>query len=268
MTLRTIGALTRASWYEAKSYRVRLVMQVASILMTVLPLFFIANALQDMMARSIAVESDQYFSFLLVGTVAFMFFGVALSGLQSTIGGAISTGYFETLLMTRAPLSAVLGGLSTYTLLLTGVRAAVMVITGWLLGAHIAWLQIAPATFILALVVAVHWGIGLIGSALMIAFRTAGPLNAIVSTTSVLFGGVYYPVSSIPSWLRSIADVTPLAYGLRALRRVLLQGESLGAVSTDVAILAAMTVLSLMAGAWAMRVALNYAKRAGTLSSY
>ena len=108
----------------------------------------------------------------------------------------------------------------------------------------------------------------MVGSGLIMAFRTAGPLTSIVTTISIFFGGVYYPVSAIPSWLKNIADATPLAYGLRALRRVLLLGEGLSAVGNDLAILAAMGVVTLIVGAAAFSVALRYAKRAGMLSTY
>ena len=62
------------------------------------------------------------------------------------------------------------------------------------------------------------------------------------------------PCHPIPSWLGAIANVTPLAYGLNALRRVLIQGESLAAVAPDVAILAAIGAVLLAIGAMAIRI--------------
>ena len=68
MSARVVGALARASWHQAKSYRLSLVMQTGGLLFMVVPLFFISTALQSTMAGTIAAESDQYFSFLLVGS--------------------------------------------------------------------------------------------------------------------------------------------------------------------------------------------------------
>lgn len=268
MTARAIGALTRASWYHARSYRLSLVMQFLGLIFTVVPIYFISTALETTMAGTIAGESDQYFGFMLVGMVALMFVTASISTLQGTIAGGISTGYFESLLMTRAPVPWILSGLTSYGLILTAIRATIMLVAGWALGAQVAWSQALPAALIILVLVATHWGIGLIGAGLIIAFRTAGPLNTIVTTLSVFFGGVYYPVSAIPSWLKSISDATPLSYGLRALRRVLLQGNDLSAVSSDLSILVAMGVLTLMVGSWAFATSLRYAKRAGTLSTY
>lgn len=268
MSVQAVGALTRAAWYQAKSYRVSLVMQVGGLLLTVIPLYFIATALETTMAGTISSEADQYFSFMLVGSIALMFITVGVASLQGTIAGGISNGYFESLLMTRTPVPQVLVGLTAYPLLLTSVRATVMIVAGWALGAQIEWSQVLPAILIILLLFLTHWGIGLVGAGLIMAFRTAGPLNQIVTTISIFFGGVYYPVSAIPSWLRNVADATPLAYGLRALRQVLLLGNDLSEVGSDVAVLAAMGVVTLIVGAAAFSIALGYAKKAGTLSTY
>ena len=141
----TVGALTRASWYSAKSYRLSLVMQVAGLLFTVIPIYFIANALQSTMAGTIMGESREYFSFMLVGSVALMFVTTAIASLQGTITGGISNGYFESLLMTRSPVPLLLVGLTSYPLILTTIRATVMLTAGWVLGAPIAWSQVVPA---------------------------------------------------------------------------------------------------------------------------
>ena len=266
--MRTIGALTRAAWLQARSYRLAMAMSVGGLVFSVVPTFFIAGALQPTMAESIASESEQYFAFMLVGAIAIMFVTAAISTLHGAVAGGISSGYFETLLMTRSSVPAVLIGLTSYGLLFTAVRAGVMLLAGWLLGAQVVWSQVVPALFILGLLVAAHWGIGLVAAALVIAFRTAGPLSQGVMVISVLFGGVYYPTNVIPSWLGAISQVTPLAYGLRALRRVLLHGAGLGDVWSDVAVLVAIGAGLVLAGALAIRFALRHARRTGSLGFY
>jgi ABC-2 type transport system permease protein len=243
-------------------------MQVFGLLIAVFPLYFVTGALQSTMADAIANESDQLFGFVLIGSIALMLVTSSMTVLPGVIGGGIATGYFESLLMTRASLPAVFVGLTSYGMLLTALRGTVMVVGGWAIGASVAWGQILPGLFILILLIAAHFGVGLMAAALVIAFRTSGPLTTIVTTVSTFFGGVYYPVSSIPSWLGAIATVTPLSYGLRSLRRVLLQGESLSSVAVDLAILAGMGVVIMLLGVLSMRAALTYARRAGTLGMY
>ena len=266
--LQTVGALTRASWYQARSYRLALLMQAFSILLVVVPTYFISRALQPTMAGPIAAESDQYFAFVLVGSIALTLVTTAMTALQGAIGGGIASGYFESLLMTRSTLPATLVGLSSYPVLITAIRAGAMLAAGAALGAQVVWQNSLPALLILALLVAAHWGFGLMAAALIVAFRTSGPIIQVVSLFSLLFGGVYYPVSVIPSWLGVVAQVTPLAYGLRAFRRVLLQGDGLGSVATDLLMVTSMGAVALVIGALSFQAALRYARRAGTLGAY
>ena len=105
-------------------------------------------------------------------------------------------------------------------------------------------------------------------AALVVAFRTTGGISTIVTTVSVFFGGIYYPVSQIPSWLGLIAKATPISYGLISLRRVLIHGHSLTEVGPELSILAAMGVFSVAVGSIAMDLALRYARKSGSLGAY
>ena len=60
----------------------------------------------------------------------------------------------------------------------------------------------------------------------------------------------------------------PLSYGLRALRRTLLDGAPLAASARDLTVLAASTAVLLTASLIAFSLALRHAKHAGTLAQY
>jgi ABC-2 type transport system permease protein len=102
----------------------------------------------------------------------------------------------------------------------------------------------------------------------MLWFRTTGPLPKAVIGLSGFLGGVYYPTHIIPSWLHSISAALPLTYGLRALRRVLLEGAPLRSVAADVAILAAFAVVLCALAMLTFTLALRDAKRTGSLAQY
>jgi ABC-2 type transport system permease protein len=109
---------------------------------------------------------------------------------------------------------------------------------------------------------------GLIASALVLMFRTAGPLPQAVTYLSILLGGVYYPTSVIPDWIQKLSDWVPLTYALRALRRVILEGAGLRTVIADIGmVMLFIAVLSTVA-CLAFSIAYRYAKRAGTLAQY
>lgn len=261
-------ALLRVGWLSASSYRVGMALSVGGLLVTVVPLYYVAHALQPVMAESIRGQGSEYFGFVLVGMMAFNFLGPALNALPGAVGSGIRSGTLEAMLGTPAPLPSLLAGLVSYDLAWAGVRAAVLGLAGVALGARLAPEAVLPAAAVMALIVAAHLPFGLLGAALVLAFRTPGPLPRVMVAASVLLGGVYYPPEVIPEGLRALSAAMPLTYGLRALRRLLLEGASPAAVAADVAILAAFAAALLAAGALVFAAALRYARRAGTLAQY
>lgn len=266
--LREVMALVRAGWLTALSYRVGMLFSLFALIVTVIPVYFVANALQPVMAKSIASETHQYFGFLLLGTIIIPFLNAAMGAVPGAIGSGIATGTLEALLATPARLSAILAGLSGYTFLWTMLKAVLLLLAGWTLGAHVAWSNALTALLILVLIVLAYLPVGIVSAAAVLAFRTAGPLAQGVLIGSVLLGGVYYPTQVIPAWLRSFSAIIPLTYGLRALRRTLLENASLASVTSDLGILVLFIVVLSAISLGALSAALRYARRNGTLAQY
>jgi ABC-2 type transport system permease protein len=260
--------LVRAHWLVAASYRVKLALSLGSLVVTLVPLFFIAGALQPIMAESIRAEGGHYFAFLIVGMVVFLFLTTAVNSLPQTIQTGISNGTLEAFFATPTSLPILLGGLTGYGFVWTGARALVLLLGGAILGMQIAWQQLGPALLILGLIVLAYLAFGLMAAALVLAFRTAGPLPGAVLAVSGLLGGVYYPTNVIPAWIEQVVQFIPLTYGLRAMRQTLLEGMSFRYIAADVAIVAGFAVvllgISLAAFSWALR----YSRRSGTLAHY
>lgn len=266
--MRKILALCAASWQTMISYRLQAVLSIVGLLATVVPLFFISGALQPIMANAIRAEGGQSFGFLLVGLATFSLVTVAVSTLPSAVGSGVGSGVLEALLATPTRTTTLLAGFSAFPMLWATVKAAIMLAVGWILGANVIPAQVVPASLVLALIIAAHIPVGLVGAALMIAFRTAGPLPRAVVLVSGFLGGVYYPTHVIPSWLQVVSTFLPLTYGLRALRRVVLDGASLSSVAADLWALVFATIMLSAIGVATVTVAFRYARRNGTLSQY
>lgn len=261
-------ALTRADGLTVFSYRLQTIVWMGGLLVTIVPLYFVAQALQPVMTNSIATEGQQYFGFLLVGIIAFLLLATSVNALPEAIQSGIRRGTLEAMLATPTPLPVLLAGMMGFPLLLTIMRAAIMLISAWVLGAHVVWARALPAFGILVLIVLAHIPFAVLSASLILAFKTAGPFPTGVVTVSALLGGVYYPTQVIPSWLHYVSAFLPLTYGLRALRRTLLDRASLSILAPDllmlIALIVALFVTSLVVFSWALR----YARRAGTLAQY
>lgn len=268
MNTRAALAMTRAQWLSASSYRVSMILSLVGTVAAVVPTLLVARALQPVMAGAIRGEGHQYFGFLLLGTVTFTFLPIAINTLPSSIGSSIGNGTLEMVLGTPTGPAVLLSGFMGYGLLWTAARATLLLLAGGLLGASFNLLHAPAAALILFLIFLAHVPIGLIAAASVLAFRTAGPMPQAVLILSTLLGGVYYPTRVIPGWLRPFADFFPLSYGLRALRRVLMDGASIMQVAPDLTQLALMTVVLFAIGTLFFSLALGYAMRNGSLSNY
>jgi ABC-2 type transport system permease protein len=263
-----VWALIRSSWLAASSYKLGFVMSFGALVLSVVPIFFITRALQSTMANVIQGQGDQYFAFLVVGLIALNLVTSTIYALPGGLQNATSTGTLEALLATPTSVSALLVGLSGYEVLFSVLRGAVMLAAAGILGARVEWLQLGASIPIVALVVLAHLPIAIITAAMVLAFRTRGPLPQLVLLASTFLGGVYYPTTVIPGWIESISAFIPLTYGLTALRAVLLEGGSLASVWREVSILLAFAAVATLISGVTFRAALRYARKVGNLAQY
>lgn len=268
MNLRGVSALIRAGWRTALSYRLRFAVSMVSILVMIVPLYLVSRAVQPFMAPIIQNEGTHYFAFVTLGLFTASLVGACLNALPDAITSDLNSGFFEAVVSTPSGAGSVAVGLSGYSVLRNTLRGITLLAGAVVLGVHLVWSRIPEALLIVVLIAVAHFGIGLIAAALVVAFRTNAAIPQGALLVSGLLGGVYYPTTVIPSWVQSVSDGVPLAYGLRALRHTLLDGQGIEMVLKDVSILAAFAVVLTASGAVAYRASLHYARQAGSLSQY
>jgi ABC-2 type transport system permease protein len=276
--MRSALALVRVSFLTAASYRFAMFVSVAGLALQIVPTYFIGRTLDPFMAPAIAGQGSDYFGFLVVGTVAYLLLAAAVDALPRALERGVATGTLELIFSTPSSVASLLVGLTGYELLWTVARCVVVLAAAAVFGFHAHWARLPEASLILAMIVATYFGLGMVAGAMIIAFRRTASLQTVVIVGSAMFGGVTYPpslvttalakYSSAPEWLGRIADIVPLTYGLRAVRRLAIDGQPFGAVIGDVATLAAFCVALLAVGSFAMARALRHARAEGTLSQY
>jgi ABC-2 type transport system permease protein len=266
--VREAAALIRARWLTIASYRLQLVFSTAGLVVSIIPVYFISRALQPMMANAIKTEGQEYFAFLVVGLISMAFINTATGALHSTFSSDISSGALEAVLATPVSMPALLLGMLGQAFSWTALRAIMTMTGAALLGAQIVWSHALTATAVLMLTVLAYVGLGILCAAFVVAFRTTGPFPTAVVAASMFLGGVYYPTSVIPSWLSAISAAVPLTYGLRALRRTLINGASVWEISSDIGMLLGFVVVLLAISTAVFAWSLRYARHAGTLSQY
>lgn len=266
--MREIRALFRSALLTDASYRLSMVFSLGSTLFMVVPLYFVANALQPMMATTIATQSREYFAFALLGATIYTFVAACTSALPTALASAIGRGTLEAFLGTPARVAALFTGMSAYSIAWASLRATIMIAAGVSLGVHIQWRGLPAVVLILSLLVLAYGAFGLFASALLLCFRTTGPLLNGILTGSALLGGVYYPTHVIPSWLQQLSKALPLSYGLRAARQAALLGAPMTVFGHDMMVLALYAAVLFPAGVGSVTLALRHTRRTGTLGHY
>ena len=132
-------ALLHAAWRAAKSYRFRLAMSIGALALSVLPMWYVAGALQPLMANKIRGQGTEYTSFLIIGAIVFSLLQVSINALPNAVSGGIANGSLEAMLATRVRIPSLFVGLFAYDLSWALVRSTVMLVTAAALGARFAW---------------------------------------------------------------------------------------------------------------------------------
>jgi ABC-2 type transport system permease protein len=77
-----------------------------------------------------------------------------------------------------------------------------------------------------------------------------GLISSFVIFPLFFLSGALFPVNNLPQWLKSVVLVNPVSYAVDALRTVILGIPGYG-LPADFSVLAAFTVLTILAGTWA-----------------
>ena len=116
-------SVARAYTLGMLTYRTRTAISLLSVLVAVVPVYFVAGALQPLAASAIASESSEYFTYLIVGSVASFVMAEAVSAIPSLVNSYITSGTLEQLLITPIRWPSLLAGLSAYGFAWVAVRA-------------------------------------------------------------------------------------------------------------------------------------------------
>lgn len=268
MHSRHVFALMRAQWLTFASYRVGALLSLLSLALTIVPLWFVAGALQPVVENSIRNEGGQYFGFVVTGVALTFVMTSALTSIPQAVSSGIRTGVLEALFCTPASLPSLLVGLGGFDLLWSLLRVVLLGLVLLATGTSFVWFAAPWALAAIVLTILSYGALGLCMTAMILTVRTSGPFQTAVVTASTLLGGVYYSTTVIPAPFERLADLIPLSWSLRLLRMALLEGADVSVLLAQLLPLAGLTAALLVVGSGAMMASLRHSRRTGTLAQY
>ena len=265
--MRVLAAFVKRDLLIESSYRTSFVLQFLGILISVVVWRFISGVLKAPRDTP-GLEGMDYFAYVLVGIAFFHYLSSSLTAFSSKIRQEQMTGTLEAMLLTPVSPGTIVLGSSLWEFLMTSLKVVVYLALGWSMGITLRFQNLAACLLILALTILAFSAIGILSAAFVFYLKRGDPITYLVSSVSVLLGGVFYPPEDMPAWVGSVSRFLPITYTLHGLRRALLRDSRFEDLLPDIAALAIFAAILLPLGAFAFRFAVRRARQEGSLVQY
>jgi ABC-2 type transport system permease protein len=217
----------------------------------------------------ISIGASDYVGFAILGGVMVSFWGNVLWSMASQFNWDKQEGLFEIYLTSPASITALLIGMSIGGIAGTLPSAVIVVAFGWALFHPVVAASWPAVALTFALTLASLYALGMTLSSLYLVYgREAESMNNVLQEPVSMLSGLYFPsigsFSPFPFALQVVASLIPLTIGMDALRKSLFAAEGLGAVWPNLAVLAIMAVVLLVASSLSLKVLERKGRRDGT----
>lgn len=251
------------------SYRLAFLGNLVFVLFMVSAFYFLSRMLEGQDLPALKPYGGRYFPFVLTGVAFSSYLGVAVRTFAEAIRSAQVLGTLEALLVTPTPVGQIILLSSLYAFLATSLRVVLTLAVGAVLfDVRFPDANWGGAVLVLALSVVTFSFLGILSASVVLAFKRGDPSAGLVQGLSYLLGGVYYPVAVLPEWAQLAAQGLPITHALEAIRRLLLQGASLGEAARPILGLVLFGVVAGPIALGAFWFALRRVRRDGSLSQF
>jgi len=272
--LRAFGAAARKEWRLLRRYPAMFL----SFLFwpIVLPLLYVAQAsgyAGDSQAAADAFTlragTAEVAGFLFLGWAAYMWISMVLWGPGTALRTEQVRGSLEAVFMTPVSRLVILFGPAVSQVVWALWMFAIVGGTITLVfGVPVGIASAGRALVVIAVAVPALYGLGALFAAVVLRFGEVSALVQGVRGLFTVFCGMSFPIIVLPEWGRAVALALPPTYLIADLRRVLLNGDALGAVVPDLAVLLALGLALCALAIVAFRRTERHARRGGTLAQY
>lgn len=267
--IRKMAALVKKDFLTEISYKLSFLLLLLGTFISVSLSYFLAKLVGIAAQPYLEAYGGDYFSFVLIGKAFYEYLRVGLGSFSQSIRGEQVIGTLEAMLATQTKASVIILASSLWDFILASFHVLIFLLIGaFLFGIDLGKTNILSALIILALTILSFSSFGVISASFIMVVKRGDPINWIISKASTLLGGVYYPITILPSWLQVLSRLLPVTYSLSAMRHALLQGYSLKALAFDIVGLMLFSAVMLPVSLFIFGYAVKRAKVNGSLAQY
>ncbi len=200
----------------------------------------------------------QFIDFLAPGIFAMtiLFTSLFAAGMPVILDREI--GYFDMLLSTPVRRIDLVLGFTLAGVTKVVAQASFVLVVCVVMGVHIA---LTFLSLVYIYVLAILLALGFVGVSIALSVKielTAFQfVNGIINFPVFFLSGAFYPVASLPLWLRNVVYLNPLTYAVDGLRAVMIKGTSLLMVMPDLAFVGLFAILTQILGNLALYLAFS-----------
>lgn len=267
--LRKPLAFVYRDFINESSYKLAFVTQLAGIFFTTVVWFFLSNLFGNSVSPYLNKYGGDYFSFVLIGISFTNYLEVSLRSFSSSIRSAQTLGTLEAMLVTQTKVEIIIFSSSLYSFIMTSFRVFVYLLFGAIFfGLPMGNANYSGALLILTITIFCFSSLGIISASFIMVFKKGNPLNWIFVNLSYLLGGVLYPISVLPEWLKKISYLLPITYSLEGMRMALIKGYTIHDLLPNIIPLLGFTVVLMPLSMYVFDLSVKRAKIEGSLIQY
>ena len=263
-TAQAFVAVLRRDLHVYMSYRTRLVSQLLTSLFS-LTLFYYVSRLVHLRGFS---SPSVYFAFVVVG-LALVSVMYSCFLIPEYVRQELVAGTFDRLLL--SPFGAVRGviAMSVFPLILSFALAVFTIAIGCVVfGLHLHWSTVPLAIPTIGLALLAFLPFGLLFAALTLVIKQGNVGTSWLIALMALTGGVYFPISVLPSWMEQISRLQPFTPATGVLRHLLVKSPEAGALGPAFLRLAVFAAVLLPLSILILAKAIRLGQRRATILEY
>lgn len=259
-----IVGIIKRDWITFSSYRAQLLSTLVGMVVSLTLYHFLSKLVRV----SSFASPKAYFAFVVIGMVILQILQSTL-GVAHTLRGELVAGTLERLVL--SPFGAVAGMLSMMvfpfvTALVTS--AALLAIATLVFGVDVQWSTAALAVPLAIVGTGVFAAFGMLMTATTLVFKRAAGGIGFVLTLISLSSGLFFPIALLPGWVQWFSRVQPFTATVDLLRHVLVGTPLSTSALLELAKLGGFLVTMIPLSVIALRTAMRYAQRKGTIIEY
>ncbi len=196
--------------------------------------------------EGIVPGEPNYFEFMAPGIMAMVVMMAVMMGLGGAIAREKELGTLDGILAAPiARISIILGKTFSQTVrgLLQGALVLILAMLFFGVTVHGSLVLVA---LMLILGIFSFIGLGILISAAVSAQETAMTIMMTLTFPMLFLSGAFFPIQQMPGFMQAVSKVLPMTYAVQALRKVIVLGAGVSAVSTDIIVLAAFGAVMLI----------------------